>query len=1122
MTVRRIVQGLGALLVVAALAFGVPALLIVLAGNPLAGGIEGLLHALGAPDLDGSFLMGTIVPLAAWVAWSYLMFCFVLEAVALARRGAATHPGPTRSPVRRLASTLLTAIALLIAGAGALAPAHAAPPSSVSAAAEGLASAHRHVELAASMDNDAGVSAAGAVDSDARPSTPVITVLEGDSLWNVAERTLGDGARYPEIVALNAGITQADGGALDDDLWLAPGWQLVLPDDAMVTVDVAGASDDDPAEPHAGTVVVEPGDTLWGLAEAHLGDGERFDELAAASGLADASSIRAGDVVVLPDDATGGDGGTQGDGDASSSGNPAEPVEAAPHDTSVAPPGDTPPAVPANPVDGSAAADATASPQPTQPSLPTAAPSADDAFAAPGAPAAHAADPSGAEGGQGGAGETTAAAPEADASGVHLQTVGGIGGGIAAAVLGWLALRRAVQRRQRRFGTRIAMPEGAAEAFERELRAIDGSSSTDALDHATRSLAAWAQDSGNAMPAFSVARVLDHELTLYLDAAAHLPAPFEPIGDDEDAWCVRPEALGPLERVPSPPAPSLVSIGTDASDALVFLDLERVGALGVDGDADLAAQALAALALELTTTDWATGTRVTLVGFDGDPGLPFGAGQVRHVTDLDLLVSELEARSDQVRTELDEVAATSPAHARTLGPDAEAWDIEVVIVATEVEPALAERLVRLACDQPSRGLACVLRGASCAPWLLELASSSTAHLRLPGEASITIDPQLVAPSELRRLVELAHTTSAPATSASIATEDTDWTLSLEPRDTAPLRVDLGVEADVDADADADPDPGADVAVHADAERAAGPAQAAPRRIATAEAPLDEQARELIRSLTQRPWVRLLGPVALQNAAGAPPVTPQTNEVNNSAVNRATELVAYLTLHPGASAEQFHAAFWPGRDPRGKTAASNRNGLTTRTRKWLGTAPDGTPYFPHVGAHGYRLHDDVVTDWHIFLELVGDSFVAAPTARLRAALDLVRGQPFAGVKERFYGWAEVTRMDMLATIGDTCHELATRSLHRGDAAGARTCAALGREIDPINEIAWRDALQAELLAGDRDGFERVVAQLERNLDAFEDGYEPEPETQELIEFGRAAEAPVSYAGAATQRGEAVLA
>ena len=41
-----------------------------------------------------------------------------------------------------------------------------------------------------------------------------------------------------------------------------------------------------------------------------------------------------------------------------------------------------------------------------------------------------------------------------------------------------------------------------------------------------------------------------------------------------------------------------------------------------------------------------------------------------------------------------------------------------------------------------------------------------------------------------------------------------------------------------------------------------------------------------------------------------------------------------------------------------------------------------------------------------------------------------------------------------------------------------------------------------------GFDRVVAQLEEHLESFEDGYEAEPETQELIEAIRARHAVAS--------------
>ncbi|WP_140158132.1 hypothetical protein [Micromonospora sp. NBS 11-29] len=51
-------------------------------------------------------------------------------------------------------------------------------------------------------------------------------------LYAIALRTLGNGNRYREIVDLNTGRAQPDGGTFTDGLALNPGWVLVLPRDA--------------------------------------------------------------------------------------------------------------------------------------------------------------------------------------------------------------------------------------------------------------------------------------------------------------------------------------------------------------------------------------------------------------------------------------------------------------------------------------------------------------------------------------------------------------------------------------------------------------------------------------------------------------------------------------------------------------------------------------------------------------------------------------------------------------------------------------------------------------------------------------------------------------------------
>ncbi|MCL9759312.1 bacterial transcriptional activator domain-containing protein [Frankia sp. AiPa1] len=56
-----------------------------------------------------------------------------------------------------------------------------------------------------------------------------------DSLWRIADRALGDGARWPQIWALNHGVVQADGHALTQPALIRPGWILHLPTQSTPT-----------------------------------------------------------------------------------------------------------------------------------------------------------------------------------------------------------------------------------------------------------------------------------------------------------------------------------------------------------------------------------------------------------------------------------------------------------------------------------------------------------------------------------------------------------------------------------------------------------------------------------------------------------------------------------------------------------------------------------------------------------------------------------------------------------------------------------------------------------------------------------------------------------------------
>lgn len=55
-----------------------------------------------------------------------------------------------------------------------------------------------------------------------------------------------------------------------------------------------------PPAPAAQTYTVEPGDTLWAIAERFYGDGNRYQEIANASGIDNPDAINVGQVLTIP------------------------------------------------------------------------------------------------------------------------------------------------------------------------------------------------------------------------------------------------------------------------------------------------------------------------------------------------------------------------------------------------------------------------------------------------------------------------------------------------------------------------------------------------------------------------------------------------------------------------------------------------------------------------------------------------------------------------------------------------------------------------------------------------------------------------------------------------------
>jgi nucleoid-associated protein YgaU len=317
----RVVRGLGAALLLIALVVGIPVGLWILGGPVWTGpvSINRIISMLSSPDVTGSVLIG-LVKVVGWIAWFTFALAVVVEVIAALRGRRSPHVRGLGTQ-QRAAAALVGAVITMLVAAPAVAPAMAATTPLETGATGTAVSAP--VSPGAAVD--VAVGTAEKVDERARadeapPAT--YTVQPGDSLWRIAELTLGDGALFKQIADLNYGVRQADGNALDAGNWIEPGWVLKLP--ASVDVGVAATSvgqpgdgedadGDEPigiapskstagdtAEPAGSSdpqdtvdvrnrgaedveVVVEPGDTLWGIAEEELGDGTKYPEVYEAS-----------------------------------------------------------------------------------------------------------------------------------------------------------------------------------------------------------------------------------------------------------------------------------------------------------------------------------------------------------------------------------------------------------------------------------------------------------------------------------------------------------------------------------------------------------------------------------------------------------------------------------------------------------------------------------------------------------------------------------------------------------------------------------------------------------------------------------------------------------------------
>jgi len=1070
---RTRLTGLAALTVIAGIVVGLPAALVAV-GTPLLPSSRPSVHTLWSllvtPD-DGTLVLAAVT-LIGWVAWAFLTGSILLEVLARARRVRAPRL-PGLSLPQHAARSLVATTLLLFVTAGITAPTLVvAAPATSTAAPAGTTAQHRAPTHPDRTRHDATHRSTPPV----RPAATTVshTVVAGETLWSIAQRHLGSGQRYRDIVALNPDLLHGRGA------FITPGWVLQLP------------APDQPTR----QVIVQPGDTLSGIAQSYLGVPDRYPEIAAASRattqpggvhLSDPDVIDVGWTLTLPTATpTHHHAVTHNTDKAPGAPRPADPTAATPtpHSARATPPvaGNDAATPPSTAPTGRAT---NASPAPAQPAPTT---------------AAEAPHPDGLDIG----------------SAWPVRTAYGAGALLAAGLIGLIATRRRTQHRHRLLGQHLPMPTAATAAAEQDLRTAADILSVEAVDTALRGLARDCATAGTPLPVVRAARLTGDQFELYLAHPADLPAPWTGTADAA-VWTLQVDNitdLTPAEVIDVPaPYPALVTIGHDLDGGHVLLDLEHLGCLGVIGEPDATRGVLAALAVELATSQWADDLQVTIVGAFPELEDTLQTGRIRYLPSAGRILDDLHTRAQADRDALTADDAADLQHARVTGAAPDAWPPEIVLLAGPITDRQRTQIDTLVDTLPRVALAAVTAGTGVGEWCLDLTGSNDPGTGILAPIGFQLRPQTLPGDHYLQILEVAALTDPGALTHPTTSHEPGAPTGIHPSDPDTRDTDSLDTDDAAADAampdtppatckvpdsrrpdptrdvqpcmsttQADPSPGAATPMPGQPTQRA-PSVAADPAAATGDTAVAEAATLALVPAPPAPRILVIGPVELVHAGGT---------VEPSKRARLLEYAAYLALHAESSHTAIDDAIWPNRSTEDNL--NTRNPATSKLRRWVGTDPDGREYLPrHQAGHGYAFDPAVRTDIDDWNDLLPAGPLHAPTENLEAALRLVRGRPFEGHHRRYYGWAEPLTQRLTGDIVDAASELANRRLAEGQWRAVEEACVIGLRIEPAHERLWRLRILAAHRSHNPDARNEAIDRLLSITEELECDLEPETET-----------------------------
>ncbi|UUW92491.1 LysM peptidoglycan-binding domain-containing protein [Pimelobacter simplex] len=1045
----KVIKALAAVVVLLAVVVGPPWALITFIGNPWP--TEGV--SLTAPLTDGAIV--GLLAVVVWVLWLQLLACIATEAIAAVTDDRVQLRAPlTLGVQQQFARRLVTAVVV------AAIPASVAVGGVAAMTAPGPSAAGQVVQAAEQNGHDLPAQPVVTTEKKDRPvKTITVPVKRLDTLWDIADRVLGDGDRWPEIAVLNEGREMNDGAVFTSADQIRPGWELVVPAQGRETSQIV-----------AEIVTVDPGDTLSEIALEQLGDADRYPEIYEAS---TAITQPGGQHLVDPDVI---DVGWRLNIPAETPARVDHQQHKVPH---TAPREVRPDPVVNEAHDDNASLDLVPSERHDPPPTPTSPPvGADSDGERAGGTAVDAQDD-----------EDGVTAPSALLATATCLSFG---------ALGLLALNRRRQFRNRRIGRTIAATPAELTDVEQAIVEHGHAAQKDVefLDRALRHVAASCRMQRSSLPQLGAAMMGEDDLTLLFTqpAVGEVPEGWTAT-DDARAWMLPREVLLEPDLGAQPaPYPALVSIGDDEGGRTWHIDLEALGVCGIGGPPEQVAGLARFWVAELAVNAWAQGCEVLLAGQFGAEMIGLNPARLRQVERGEAL-----ARAAAVAATMEEVAENLDADVLTRRRDGLVLDsTNPVVVVVDSRPG-AE--VVAGHQDRERSRVVVVHGEEEAP-TIELRGDGTAYLPMWG---ISLKAFSMAAEQAAPIAEVLAATRNLADEPMPNTASDGGPLGGYARADGSLREEYTEPRHTEGGDRSSILPAADevylTVAATTADDLAASARSVPEttraEVAALDPTLDQDLADWFDDSSPRPKIHLLGPVELRALNGGDPKAIASTGVTVS-------FIAYLAVQDrGVTGERAMAAFgW-------KTTGTVQN-RATDARFLLGTRPDGTDWLPEAGTSDaarrgttptydlVRGPGGVLNNADLFLRLRHRAERRGDTGGceedLAAALSLVTGAPFEGATDRRFRWLfQGQRHDhvLAAAIEDTAHLLATRAVTSGRTDLVRLACEAARKASPHSDVAWLDLAAAAEAESGRAAADELLR--DHVVDRFDEDLPPRTET-----------------------------